>query len=180
MTGPKGNSEFCFLETLIELEGKQNSVSAEPVIKCFVIPPTQNRKKKCEAIFCLTLAGSHICRGFKEHDLITCESKVQVLEINRVYDFKYLSIVLDHVGYVISRLGKRVGVLGRIRKNTMHAALEMYKSLILLILEYCDVVWASCNDADIERLESLQRRASKIIVKSKCSTISIDYLKFQS
>ena len=139
-----------------------------------------SRKKKCEAIFCLTLAGSQICRGFKEHDLITCESKVQVLEINRVYDFKYLSIVLDHVGYVISRLGKRVGVLGRIRKNTMHAALEMYKSLILLILEYCDVVWASCNDADIERLESWQRRASKIIVKSKCSTISIDYLKFQS
>ena len=29
-------------------------------------------------------------------------------------------------------------------------------------------------------LESLQRRASKIIVKSKCSTTSIDYLKFQS
>ena len=50
MTGPKGNSEFCFPETLnvprgeaegnIEVEGKQNSLFAEgPVIKCFVIPP---------------------------------------------------------------------------------------------------------------------------------------------
>ena len=29
-------------------------------------------------------------------------------------------------------------------------------------------------------LESLQRRASKIIVKSKCGTTSTDYLKFQS
>ena len=50
MTGPKGNSEFCFSETLnvprgeaegnIEVEGKQNSLFPEgPVIKCFVIPP---------------------------------------------------------------------------------------------------------------------------------------------
>ena len=50
MTGPKGNSEFCFPETLnvpqgeaegnIEVEGKQNSLFREgPVIKCFVIPP---------------------------------------------------------------------------------------------------------------------------------------------
>ena len=54
MTGDKGNSEFCFLETLnvpqgeakgnIEAEGKQNSLfPLSPVIKCFVIPqlPTQ-------------------------------------------------------------------------------------------------------------------------------------------
>ena len=26
-----------------------------------------------------TPAGSNICRGFKEHDLITCESKVHVV-----------------------------------------------------------------------------------------------------
>ena len=50
MTGPKGNSEFCFPETLnvprgeaegnIEVEGKQNSLfPGGPVIKCFVIPP---------------------------------------------------------------------------------------------------------------------------------------------
>ena len=50
ITGPKGNSEFCFPETLnvprgeaegnIEVEGKQNSLLPEgPVIKCFVIPP---------------------------------------------------------------------------------------------------------------------------------------------
>ena len=50
MTGPKGNSEFCFPETLnvprgeaegnIEVEGKQKSLFPEgPVIKCFLIPP---------------------------------------------------------------------------------------------------------------------------------------------
>ena len=50
MTGPKGNSEFCFPETsmfpmakprgTLRLEGKQNSLFPEgPVIKCFVVPP---------------------------------------------------------------------------------------------------------------------------------------------
>ena len=54
MTGPKGNSEFCFPETLnvprgeaegnIEVEGKQNSLFPEgPVIKCFVIPPNTDK-----------------------------------------------------------------------------------------------------------------------------------------
>ena len=114
--------------------------------------------------------------------------KIGDYEINRVYDFKYLGIVLDdgltwkdHVRYVISKVGKRVGVLGRLRRNiTIHAAFEMYNSLILPIFDYCDVVWSSCNKADMESLESLQRRASKIIVKSKCGTTSTDYLKFQS
>ena len=57
MTGPKGNSEFCFPETLnvppgeakrnIEVEGKQNSLFLEgPVIKCFVIPLNSKIEKE--------------------------------------------------------------------------------------------------------------------------------------
>ena len=64
--------------------------------------------------------------------------KIGDYEINRVYDFKYLGIVLDdslawedHVRYVISKVGKRVGVLGRLRRNvTIHAAFETHNSLI--------------------------------------------------
>ena len=55
MTGSKGNSEFCFPGTRnvsraeavenIEVEGKQNSLfPAGPIIKCFVIPPNQEKK----------------------------------------------------------------------------------------------------------------------------------------
>ena len=54
MTGPKGNSEFCFPETLniIEVEGKQNSLfPAGPVIKCFVIPPTSKMEKNVKKSF---------------------------------------------------------------------------------------------------------------------------------
>ena len=81
MTGPKRNGEFCFHETL-NVEGKQNSLfPVGPVSKCFVIPIPANSKleKDCEEIVCFTPAGSQISSGFKEHDLITCESKVHVV-----------------------------------------------------------------------------------------------------
>jgi len=51
MTGPKGNSEFCFPETLNvsrgeEVEEKQNTMfPAGPVVKCFVIPPNSKVEK---------------------------------------------------------------------------------------------------------------------------------------
>ena len=64
MTCLKGNSEFCFPETLsvprgeaegnIEVEGKQNSLFPEgPVIKCFVIPPDSKIEKAPKKIICL-------------------------------------------------------------------------------------------------------------------------------
>ena len=64
MTGPEGNSKFCFPETLnvsrgeaeenIEVEGKQNSLFPEgPVIKCFVTTPDSKREKAPKKIICL-------------------------------------------------------------------------------------------------------------------------------
>ena len=59
MTGHKGNSEFCFPETLnvprceaegnIGVEGKQNPLFPErPVIKCFIILPDSKIEKLSE------------------------------------------------------------------------------------------------------------------------------------
>jgi len=90
MTGPKGNSEFCFPETFNvaqgEVEGntavtrKQNSLFAMGlVIKCFVIPPNSNIGKTAKMLFASSWQTHQICRGFKVHDLTTCESKVQVV-----------------------------------------------------------------------------------------------------
>ena len=64
----------------IEFEGRQNSLfPAGLFIKCFVIPPNSKLEKNCEEILCFTPDGSQICRGFKEHDLITRESKIHVV-----------------------------------------------------------------------------------------------------
>ena len=62
MTGPKGNTEFCFPKTLNASQGKakwkQNSLfPAEPVIKCFVIPTNSKLEKNGKEIVCFTPAG---------------------------------------------------------------------------------------------------------------------------
>ena len=41
------------------------------------MPPNSKITKKWEKIICLKPAGTRNLRGFKGHDLITCESKVQ-------------------------------------------------------------------------------------------------------
>ena len=67
----RGNKTYCFphdqlLSVLLYLRA--------PILKT----------KNCEEIFCLTLACSRICTGFKEHDLITCESRASQMWINKL------------------------------------------------------------------------------------------------
>ena len=59
-------------------ESKLTVFPVGPVIKYFVIPPN-SKVEQLQKITVLTQAGTQICRGFKVHDLITCESKVQVV-----------------------------------------------------------------------------------------------------
>ena len=61
MTCPKGNSEFCFPETLMlgsrgntGVSEKQNSLfPAVPVTKCFVLPPNSKLQKNAKKSFAL-------------------------------------------------------------------------------------------------------------------------------
>ena len=87
----KGLKEEALNETLnvprgeakgnIEVEGKQNSpFSVEPVIKWFVIPlNSKMEKKNFKRLICLAPAGTTSFCSFKVCDLITCESKVEVV-----------------------------------------------------------------------------------------------------
>ena len=76
MTCFKGNGEFCFPETL-SVRSRGNKIRCfqrDKSLSVFLYFPTQNWKKSV----CLMPAGSEICRGFKEHGLITRESQVRV------------------------------------------------------------------------------------------------------
>ena len=72
-----------------------------------------------EILFSLVIIFGTDARLSKATDTVAI--KIGDYEINRVYNFKYLGIVLDdsltwkdHVRYVIYNVGKRVGVLGRL------------------------------------------------------------------
>ena len=66
--------------------------------------------------------------------------------LKRVLEYKYLGVVLDenlswksHVKYIISKAGKRIGLLGRVRQHlTTNAANLIYRTFILPVMDYCD------------------------------------------
>ena len=69
-------------------------------------------------------------------------------DMKRVFEYKYHGVVMDeyltwkaHVKCLLRKVGKRIGMLGRARKNiSMHSANKVYKSYIILVLDYCDNV----------------------------------------
>ena len=78
MTGPKGNSEFCFPEILnvesrtLGVEGKQNSLF--PVGTVFYYTAQVKNRTNFHKFY---TNFTQICHRFKAHDLIMSESKVK-------------------------------------------------------------------------------------------------------
>ena len=107
-------------------------------------------------------------------------------QIERVHEFTCLSVVFDerlswgtHVRKVISKAGKRVGMLGRLRDNlTTQCANVVYISLIRPILEYCDTLWGCCGEGNSQALEALQKRAGIIVANTSRSSPAMDILKW--
>ena len=102
--------------------------------------------------------------------------------IKRVTEFKYLGVIFDehlswneHVKAVVSKAGRRVGLLGLVRRCIpTHSANAIFISMIRPILEYCAGFWACCRDVNSGTLEALKKHAGKIAVKTSSSDIAMD------
>ena len=74
------------------------------------------------------------------------------------------------MGKLLVNISKRIGVLGRIRNNlTVDAANKVYQSLVLPVMDYCDVAWSSIGKIERDKLDRAQRRAARIVLKTKDS-----------
>ena len=94
--------------------------------------------------------------------------------------FKYLGVMLanhlsfnEHIDYVASKVSQKLGILSRVRLLlTTESANRLYKSMVLLLLEYGDVTWHGCGLENQQRIERLQRKASRIVLKKTFSLVS--------
>ena len=102
-------------------------------------------------------------------------------------EFKYLSVVLDgglsysaHIKYLLSKVGKRIGMLGRVRNQlTANSVGTVFKSFILPQFDYCDTVWSSCGSINKRLLDKLQRRASKLVLNTTDSDKAMEDLRWE-
>ena len=109
-------------------------------------------------------------------------------ELTRATEYKYLGVILDeslswkaHVNYLISKVSKRIGIVGRTRKSiSMHTATIIYKSFVLFVIDYCDTVWSCCGCYNADNIEKLQRPAARIIMQTDSSDDALAHLKYDT
>ena len=91
--------------------------------------------------------------------------------LSRVYQFKYLGVVLDpclswnnHVDYIGRKVSARLGMLRRARKViSREPCITLYNAMVLPIFDYCATIWDSCGRTNRHYLDKLHRRGASII-----------------
>lgn len=108
------------------------------------------------------------------------------VNIERVYENKFLGVILDHeicwiphIKYVRAKLARSIAVLGKTRHILDHKVLyTLYCSLILPYLNYCVEVWGNTYKSTIRSLCILQKKAMRIINDvGFCEHINMLFLK---
>ena len=91
--------------------------------------------------------------------------------IKRTKVVKYLGLVVDdaltwsqHVDYISTKIAQGVGILKRTRSFLpKQSLLTLYRSMIEPYFRYCNIVWGQCNETLLDRLQTLQNRAARVI-----------------
>ena len=84
----------------------------------------------------------------------------------------------EHIDSVANKISRAIGGLRQIRPFvTFDTLLTIYKSLILPLFDYCNVVWDNANKGELDRLQKIQNRAGRVITQSSYDIRSQDILK---
>ncbi len=94
--------------------------------------------------------------------------------LEQVEHMKYLGVILDdalsfdpHVEYIHSKAVKKLGVVQKARDFLdLGASVQLYKSLVLPHLDYCDLVYSCTSDANLQKLQKLQNSACRTLLKA--------------
>ena len=93
--------------------------------------------------------------------------------IEIVPSFKYLGLHFDqylswnfHVDQITKSVTKYIGLFCRIRKYLSQESLKiLHNSILLPRIDYCDVVWGNCSKYLRDRIERLQTRSARAILR---------------
>ena len=93
--------------------------------------------------------------------------------IDRVREIKYLGVIIDdnltfksHIDNVIKKIAKKFGILCRLKKDfTISSKIQLYKSIISPHLDFCPSILFLANATQMTRLQRLQNKIMRIILK---------------
>ena len=96
-------------------------------------------------------------------------------QLDVVSEYKYLGVILNkkltwdtHVDYVVTKANRMLGFVFSVARHlSSDAFLALYKALVLPIIEYGVPVWHLHTNALIDKIERVQRRATRMILKQR-------------
>lgn len=105
--------------------------------------------------------------------------------IKRVKEFDYLGCVVDeglnlnaNADKTCKKMAKKISFMGRIAdKLDMQTKQILYKSIIEPHIVYCSTILYLSNETQLDRIQKLQNRAMRIILKKSWWTSGIDMLQ---
>lgn len=135
--------------------------------------------KKTKAM-CISNDGEYR-RMVDSRSMVTIDGE----QVEFVKVIKYLGIMVDcrlnfreHVDYVSKKIGKRLGVIGRCRDMlTVYARHMLYSGIVLPMFHCCATILYLCNSGDVDRLQRLQNRGMRVILRCNRYTKIRDMLK---
>ena len=89
-------------------------------------------------------------------------------KLTEVNNHKHLGLTISnnmswssHINEILAKAEKRLSMMRRSKHILPRSCLDkLYKSMILPLLDYCDVIYDSCTMYESEQLDKLQRKAS--------------------
>ena len=94
--------------------------------------------------------------------------------IERVHHARFLGVYIDeklkwgeHIHQISTKISKNIGILAKLKHRLNTSVLiQLYSTLILPYLTYCNIVWTSAADTLQNKLHILQKKAVRVISKS--------------
>jgi len=124
--------------------------------------------KKCQVVS----FGRHVDTGYtyniydSNSHIIPLERGNKVLDLGVWFDEK-----LSFSEHIQTKINKANMMLGIIKRNFKHLTVPtfilLYTSMVRSHLDYCSSVWAPYKKGDIEALEKVQKKATKILPAMK-------------
>lgn len=109
----------------------------------------------------------------KNIDTNTIDIKINDEKIDLVNEIKYLGIVIDcklkfeaNTDYICKKVGKKINVLARLRNElNCQQKILVYKTIIEPHFTYCSTILFLSTQADINRLQKMQNKCMRNILK---------------
>ena len=125
----------------------------------------ETKYKKCHVVS----FGRNVDINYKYRIIV--DENNQMMELERQDKVKDLGVWFDErltfKEHINEKIDKAYMMLGVIKRNFRHLTIStfvlLYKSMVRSHLDYCSSVWAPYMKGDIEALERVQKRATKLI-----------------